>query len=53
MKTNNHYYSAFGTSFELTVNSPDDFGREVLKSDTAGIVIKEIELEVSENRSYG
>jgi zinc finger protein len=38
----------FGTRIRLTVTDPKDLGREVLKSDTAGIAIPEIELELDE-----
>ena len=39
---------SFGTRITLTVNGPDDFGREILKSDTAGLAIPELELELEE-----
>jgi zinc finger protein len=38
----------FGTKITLTIRSPDDLGREILKSDTAGIAIPELELELQE-----
>jgi zinc finger protein len=38
----------FGTKISLTVRSQDDLAREVLKSDTAGIAIPELELELQE-----
>ena len=38
----------FGTKVTLAVKSPDDLAREVLKSDTAGIAIPELELELAE-----
>lgn len=31
----------------LRVESKDDFGRDVLKSDTAGVIIPELDLEVT------
>jgi len=43
----------FGTEFRLVVNSEEDMGREVLKSDTAGIAIPEIELELEEGSLSG
>jgi zinc finger protein len=38
----------FGTKITLTVRGPGDLGREVLKSDTAGIAIPELEMELQE-----
>jgi zinc finger protein len=38
----------FGTRITLTIRGPEDLGREVLKSDTAGIAIPELELELQE-----
>jgi len=38
----------FGTRINIHVCHPDDLTREVLKSDTAGVVIPEIELEMEE-----
>lgn len=37
----------------MTVSSAEDFGREVLKSDTAGIAIPELELELEEGSLDG
>lgn len=38
----------FGTKITLTLTSPDDLAREVLKSDTAGVAIPELDLELGE-----
>lgn len=38
----------YGTTITLRVKTPDDLAREVLKSDTAGIAIPEIDLELAE-----
>lgn len=38
----------FGTRITLKVRSSDDLAREVLKSDTSGIAIPEVDLELSE-----
>ena len=38
----------YGTKITLNVTNPDDLAREVLKSDTAGIVIPELGLELNE-----
>jgi zinc finger protein len=38
----------FGTRITLTVRTPDDLAREVLKSDTAGVAIPELDLELAE-----
>jgi zinc finger protein len=38
----------FGTRLVLTVADPEDMGREVLKSDTGGIAIPEIDMELDE-----
>ena len=43
----------FGTKVMLAVTGPDDFGREVLKSDTAGLSIPELELELEEGSLDG
>eukprot|EP00518_Triparma_eleuthera_P022992 CAMPEP_0197559426 /NCGR_PEP_ID=MMETSP1320-20131121/21219_1 /TAXON_ID=91990 /ORGANISM="Bolidomonas sp., Strain RCC2347" /LENGTH=550 /DNA_ID=CAMNT_0043120865 /DNA_START=126 /DNA_END=1774 /DNA_ORIENTATION=- len=43
----------FGTKVTLAVTGPDDFGREVLKSDTAGLSIPELELELEEGSLDG
>ncbi|GMH89863.1 hypothetical protein TrVE_jg7982 [Triparma verrucosa] len=43
----------FGTKVSLTVSDAEDFGREVLKSDTAGIAIPELELELEEGSLDG
>ena len=39
---------AFGTKITLQVNSPQDLEREVLKSDTGGIEIPELDMELME-----
>ena len=38
----------YGNKITLTIRGPDDMGREILKSDTAGIAIPELELELEE-----
>jgi len=38
----------YGTKVTLTVLSEDDLAREVLKSDTAGLIIPEVEMELDE-----
>jgi zinc finger protein len=38
----------FGTKITLRITSEDDLAREILKSDTAGIAIPELELELDE-----
>jgi zinc finger protein len=38
----------FGSKITVTISQPDDLAREVLKSDTAGIAIPEVELELEE-----
>lgn len=38
----------FGTKITLSIRGPEDLGREVLKSDTAGIAIPELQLELQE-----
>jgi zinc finger protein len=38
----------YGTKIILSVNAMDDLAREVLKSDTAGLAIPELELELDE-----
>ena len=43
----------FGTRIILTVKTLDDLQREVLKSDTAGFIIPEIELELQEGSLDG
>ncbi|GMH56434.1 hypothetical protein TL16_g02134 [Triparma laevis f. inornata] len=43
----------FGTKVSLTVGEEEDFGREVLKSDTAGVAIPELELELEEGSLDG
>ena len=43
----------FGTRIILSVKNPDDLQRELLKSDTAGISIPEIELELQEGSLDG
>ena len=43
----------FGTKVTVAINGPDDFGREVLKSDTAGLSIPELELELEEGSLDG
>ena len=43
----------FGTKVILNVQGPQDFGREVLKSDTAGLEIPELELELEEGSLDG
>jgi len=44
---------SFGTRIHLQIKHPDDLGREVLKSDTAGIEIPEIELNLGEGGLNG
>lgn len=39
---------AFGTTITLQVQHPDDLAREVLKSDTAGIAIPQLDFELEE-----
>jgi len=43
----------FGTEVILKVDGPEDFGREILKSDTAGIAIPELDLELEEGSLDG
>ncbi|GMI44760.1 hypothetical protein TrCOL_g12019 [Triparma columacea] len=43
----------FGTKVELRVEDEEDMGREVLKSDTGGIMIPEIEMELEEGGMDG
>lgn len=43
----------FGTKCTVVVNTEEDLGREVLKSDTAGIAILELELELEEGSLNG
>jgi zinc finger protein len=43
----------FGCRIILTVRGPDDLAREVLKSDSAGIEIPEVELELEEGGMDG
>ncbi|GMI36773.1 hypothetical protein TeGR_g13795, partial [Tetraparma gracilis] len=43
----------FGTRVSLTVSGPEDFGREILKSDTAGLAIPELDLELEEGSLDG
>lgn len=43
----------FGTKITIKINSSDDLAREVLKSDTAGIEIPELELELDEGGLNG
>jgi zinc finger protein len=38
----------YGTKIILTVTSEDDLAREVLKSDTAGLIIPEVDMELDE-----
>lgn len=38
----------FGTKVKLTIKSDDDLAREVLKSDTAGLIIPEVDMELDE-----
>jgi zinc finger protein len=38
----------YGTKITLSIRSSDDMGREILKSDTAGIAIPELDLELEE-----
>ncbi len=44
---------AFGSRIELKVGGPEDYGREILKSDTAGLRIPELELELEEGSLDG
>eukprot|EP00520_Triparma_pacifica_P004001 CAMPEP_0118636988 /NCGR_PEP_ID=MMETSP0785-20121206/2918_1 /TAXON_ID=91992 /ORGANISM="Bolidomonas pacifica, Strain CCMP 1866" /LENGTH=505 /DNA_ID=CAMNT_0006528155 /DNA_START=67 /DNA_END=1581 /DNA_ORIENTATION=- len=43
----------FGTRIELTIEGVEDMGREVLKSDTGGIMIPEIDMELDEGGMDG
>eukprot|EP00814_Leptocylindrus_danicus_P016629 CAMPEP_0116012476 /NCGR_PEP_ID=MMETSP0321-20121206/5148_1 /TAXON_ID=163516 /ORGANISM="Leptocylindrus danicus var. danicus, Strain B650" /LENGTH=659 /DNA_ID=CAMNT_0003481831 /DNA_START=22 /DNA_END=2001 /DNA_ORIENTATION=- len=43
----------FGTKCTVVVNSVEDLGREVLKSDTAGIAIPDLELDLEEGSLNG
>lgn len=44
---------AFGTKCTVIINTAEDMGREVLKSDTAGVAIPELELELDEGSLNG
>eukprot|EP00549_Striatella_unipunctata_P025628 CAMPEP_0118700066 /NCGR_PEP_ID=MMETSP0800-20121206/16325_1 /TAXON_ID=210618 ORGANISM="Striatella unipunctata, Strain CCMP2910" /NCGR_SAMPLE_ID=MMETSP0800 /ASSEMBLY_ACC=CAM_ASM_000638 /LENGTH=531 /DNA_ID=CAMNT_0006600507 /DNA_START=304 /DNA_END=1899 /DNA_ORIENTATION=- len=43
----------YGSRIILTVNNSDDLGREVLKSDTAGVQIPELDMELDEGGLNG